>query len=74
MSAGAVESDHVCQRQTGAVVAGDNDNPRLQVVEQAPNNATPLILIEMFRRLIQQNDRTSGKPSSGEVEPLRLAK
>lgn len=74
MTAGAVKSDHVCKRQTGAVVAGDNDNPRLKVGEQPPKNTTRLILVEMFGRLVQQYNRAFRKPRSGEVEPLRLAK
>ena len=44
------------------------------MAQQPSKNATTLILVEMFRRLVQQYDRPLRKPSSGEVEPLRLAK
>ena len=74
MTACTVKSDHLGERQTGAVVTGDHDDPCLQMVKQTSKNATPLILVKMFHRLVQQYDRALRKPGSGEVEPLGLAK
>jgi hypothetical protein len=55
-------------------MAGDHDDPRLQMVEQPPKKTMALIVVEMFRRLVQQYDRPLRNPRSGEVKPLRLAK
>ena len=74
MACSAVESDHICHRQAGAVMAGDHNHFCLQMVEQPRKDTTPLNLVEMFRWLVQRHDRAVGNPHSREVEPLRLAK